>query len=203
MSDKDLNLPWDNQGKEVLASEKVVGQKQKDLSDTLGEKENNEQKESIEDLSKLEKENFRIDSTWWKEIVDDSGVAVKENPEWDVREYLEWKCKWEQLFTKASAIREAKKVGKRLPSSCTVIKDIIEWKKEAGWYKLTYRDFLAWENIKFPGWRNPKNKKFNNIDKGFGIWCDDGSYFIGNRLIWHLHDDDNVNYGFSVRCLQD
>jgi len=156
-----------------------------------------EQKESIENLPKLEKENFKIDSTDWKEIEDPNGVRVKENPEWDVREYLEWDYKWEQLFTNASSIRETKKAGKKLPKSWTVFEDIIEKK-----YKWNYQDFLEWENIKFSGWRNPDSKEFNNIDREFSLWCEDVSCFYGRRNRWS-HDYNNGYYGFFVRCLQD
>lgn len=153
-------------------------------------------KESIENLPKLEKENFRIDSTDWKEIEDPNGVKVKVNPEWDVREYLEWNQKWEQLFTKASAIRETKAAGKTLPSSWTVFKDIIEKK-----YEWNYQTFLEKENIKFSGWRVPYFEEFNDIDDEFYMWCEDGSYFHGHyNRCYHDYNDDN--YGFSVRCIQ-
>jgi len=54
----------------------------------------------------------------------------------------------------------------------------------------------------FPGWRNPNNKKFNNIDKEFNLRCADGSYFNGNRNKWN-NNKWNKNYGFSVHCLKD
>jgi len=37
----------------------------------------------------------------------------------------------------------------------------------------------------FAGWRNPNNKKFNNIDKEFALRCADGSNFNGNRSKWN------------------
>ncbi|HMS91570.1 MAG TPA: RNA-directed DNA polymerase [Candidatus Absconditabacterales bacterium] len=54
----------------------------------------------------------------------------------------------------------------------------------------------------FAGWRNPNNKKFNNIDKEFDLRCADGSNFNGNRNKWN-NNKGNRNYGFSVRCLKD
>ncbi len=54
----------------------------------------------------------------------------------------------------------------------------------------------------FPGWRNPNNKKFNNINNEFNLRCADGSYFNGNRNKWN-NNKWNKNYGFSVRCLKD
>ena len=173
--------------------------------------ESSEQKEEIEWLPKLEKENFRIDSTGWKEIEDQNGVRVKENPEWDVWEYLEWKQKWEQLFKKRSAIRETKAAGKRLPASYKVFEDIINWKEENWWYEWDYRAFLLWEGYKdknwdktgkFCGWRFPGNKKFSYVDRGFHMWCEDGSNFGGYDDGWD-HNDNNDDCGFSVRCTQD
>ena len=54
----------------------------------------------------------------------------------------------------------------------------------------------------FPGWRNPNNKKFNNINKEFNLRCADGSYFNGNRNKRN-NNKWNRSYGFSVRCLKD
>jgi len=38
----------------------------------------------------------------------------------------------------------------------------------------------------FTGWRNPNNKKFNNIDKEFDLCCANGSNFNGNRNKWNV-----------------
>lgn len=186
-------------------------EKIKNMKDILYKKEekqeNTKQKEEIEWLPKLAEHNFRVEDTSnWNEITDPNGEKVLENPKWDVWEYLEWKKKWEQLFTKASAIRETKAAEKKLPASYKVFKDIIEQK-----YEWDYQAFLLWEGYKnknwdktgkFCGWRNPNNKKFYNIDKVFDIWCEDGSNFNGNNNKWN-HNDNNDNYGFSVRCTQD
>ena len=59
----------------------------------------------------LEKENFKIDSKGWKTV-----DGVKQNPEGDVWEIKKGKFKGEQLFTWESAMRETKKVGKRMPT---------------------------------------------------------------------------------------
>ena len=162
------------------------------------EKETKEKKEKSEKLPELADKNFKVENTKGrKEVTDPNGVKVLENKEWDVREYLEGDCKWEQLFTQDSALRETNKAGKTLPASWTTYRDIIEKK-----YKWNYQDFLKGENMLFPGWRNPDSKKFDNMDEGFNLRCADGSYFNGNRnkrnnYIW------NRSYGFSVRCLKD
>ena len=188
-------------------------QERKKLLDALNKKmwpkeEKKEAKETIEKTPELEKDNFRIDSTNWKEITDPNGVKVKENPEGDVREYIEWKYRWEQLFTwdeivdwkvikEWSATREAKKAGKTLPVSWTTYRDIINKK-----YEWDYQKFLEWENMIFAGWRHAHNKKFDFLDKEFDLRCADGSNFNGGSYGWG-HIRWNRNYGFSVRCLKD
>ncbi len=177
-------------------------QERKKLLDALNKKmwtkeEKKESKETIEKTPELDKENFRIDSTNWKEITDPNGVKVKENPEGDVREYVEGKYKWEQLFTQDSALREANKAGKTLPASWTTYRDIINKK-----YEWNYQDFLKWENMIFAGWRNPNNESFSGIDEEFGLRCADGSNFDGGRDRWYGYDW-NEYCGFSVRCLKD
>ncbi len=188
-------------------------QERKKLLDALNKKmwikeEKRETKETLENLPKLEEKNFRIDSTNWKEVTAPNGVKVKENPEWDVREYLEGKYTWEQLFTgdeivdwkiitEWSATREAKKAGKTLPASRTTYRDIINKK-----YKWNYQDFIEGEKMIFAGWRNHNGKTFNGLDREFGLRCADGSDFNGNRNKWN-NTKWNRNYGFSVRCLKD
>lgn len=188
-------------------------QERKKLLNALNKKmwnkaEKKEVTETIEKTPELDKENFRIDSTNWKEVTDPNGVKIKENPEGDVREYVKWKYKGKQLFTwdeivdwkvvkEWSATREVKKAGKILPASRTTYRDIINKK-----YEWNYQDFLEWENVIFAGWRNPFSKKFGNIDEVFALRCADGSDFNGNRDRW-FHSLWNKNYGFSVRCLKD
>jgi hypothetical protein len=113
---------------------------------------------------------------------------VKVNPEWDVWEYLEWKFKWEQLFT-FNAI-ERLDIESKLPTK-EQIEELI-W-EDYGW-------FLMDNNIKFCGWRNPYNKKFNSIDGEFDIWCEGGSVFYGDFSRWNHYNVNDI-YGFSVRCV--
>jgi len=165
--------------------------------------------ESLEKLPELEDRNFRIDSTNWKEIISPNGIKVKENPEGDVREYLEEDYKGEQLFTgdefdkdwsvirEWSATRETKKAGKKLPASRTVYRDIINKK-----YEWSYQDFLTGEKMIFAGWHGPHHKRFITIDRGFHLRCADDSSFNGYRNDWDYHKWFRY-YGFSVRCLKD
>ena len=155
-----------------------------------------ESKEKQENSLELAEKNFRVEDTKnRKEITDPNGVKVKENPKWDVREYLEGGNKWEQLFTYDSALRETKKAGKKLPPSWTRYRDIIEGK-----YAWNYQDFLEWEKITFPGVR--ENDWFQDIDLEFGLHCADGSYFNGYKYKWFAKWGKK-NDGYSVRCLKD
>lgn len=156
-----------------------------------------EEKENIEKIPTLENANFRIDSTNRKEIISSNGVKVKENPDGDIREYIEGDYKGEQLFTEDSALREAKKAGKRLPASWTTYRDIINKK-----YEWNYQKFLEWEKMLFAGWRDPDDKTFNYINKVFRLRGADGSNFSGNKSKWN-NNGWNRNCGFSVRCLKD
>ncbi|MFA7298886.1 MAG: hypothetical protein WC010_04555 [Candidatus Absconditabacterales bacterium] len=177
---------------------------------------------SREILLKLEKENFKIDSTNWKEIQDLAGVKVLVNPEGDVWEYLEGNSKGEQLFTgpeykngklikEGSAIRETKKAGKKLPTSANKYKKLIRGKKIHGGYGGDYLAFLIGEGYltqnrnatkKFSGWRNADDDMFNDIDREFSMWCEDGTYFYGDRMESSCVDGRGSD-GRSVRCLQD
>jgi hypothetical protein len=77
-------------------------------------------------------------------------------------------------------------------------------------YQWDYEACLKWEGYldkdwnrtaKFCGWRNSDSKEFYDIDRGFSIWCEDGSSFNGfSKGRNHIRRDDKN--GFSVRCIQ-
>lgn len=147
-------------------------------------------------IPKLEKENFRIDSTGWKEIVSPNGIRIKENTEADIWEFLEGEYIGEQLFKYKAAIREIDKVGKKLPYSWEVYKDILEQK-----YQWDYQNFFVWENIKFCGWRNQLTQNIDNLNEEFNMWCGDAGFFTGHRTWkWHRTYWDRW-FGTSIRCL--
>lgn len=148
-------------------------------------------------IPELEKDNFRIDSSTWKEIVSPNGVRVKENPEEDVWEFLEGPYIGEQFFKYKAAIRETKKAGKQMPYVWEVYKNMLEKK-----YQWNYEAFFAAENIQFCGWRNQLTKTFDNIDQEFSMWCEDAGFFTGKRdWSWHCTYWDR-GFGLSVRCLK-
>lgn len=64
---------------------------------------------------KLEKSNFRVDSTGWEEMTI-GGQRVKINPERDVIELLEGEFSGEQHFRWGAAKRESAKAAKRMPT---------------------------------------------------------------------------------------
>lgn len=171
--------------------------KAKSLVNWLDPKEKTLLLEALLGLAELEDTNFKIDSTNRKEITSPNGIKVKENPEGDVREYLEGEYKGEQLFTQDAALRETAKVGKKLPASSKTYIDIIEKR-----YQWNYDDFLDGEKMIFSGWRNPDNYTFDCIDRYFNLRCADGANFEGNRD--RSTNNEWLNYfGFSVRCLKD
>lgn len=165
-------------------------------------------KETIENLPELDKENFRItvDQQTRKEITDPNGKKALENPDGDVRAYLDT---WEQLFTgdeldanwnvikEWSATRETKNAGRRLPASSKTIVDIINKR-----YKWDYQEFKKEEKIIFAGIRRPQTRIFQYVNRSFQLRCADGSYFYGNI---HIFSEEkwNSDYGYSVRCLKD
>ena len=69
----------------------------------------------METKLELEETNFRISSEEW-EIKEIDWEKVKINPEGDITEFLDWKFKWEQLFTWWAMMRETEKRNKRVPT---------------------------------------------------------------------------------------
>ncbi len=65
----------------------------------------------------IESENFRIDSTGWREVMLSSGVRIKINPQGDITEPLEGEFIGEQYFSYNAMIRETEKAGKCVPSN--------------------------------------------------------------------------------------
>ena len=159
-------------------------------------------KEIKEKNPDLEERNFRVeDTSKWKEINDLNWVRWKESPEGDVREYLEGKYIWEQLFTKKSALREAKKAGKELPPSSSTYVDILNKK-----YAWNYEAFLVGEKINFTGSYNHWD-----IDKFFGLRCADGSFFWWQKpgslegKCWNTGNKNSCtgeDSGYWIRCLK-
>lgn len=135
----------------------------------------------------LEKQNFKINSKDWK-IVN----GVKQNPEGDVWEIKKGKFKGEQLFTWESAMRETKKVGKRMPTK-------EEWVEKYSveipdFPKVGYRDY-SYGSLYLQG--------------AFGLYW--SSSVTGSNAFYLYFNSGGVYpagsnsraYGFSVRCVKE
>ena len=172
----------------------------------IRKKGNKDIKEVLENIPELEDENFKVDSTKRTKIEEDeNGVRVKINPEWDIREYI-WGVQknliWEQLFTYDSALRETRKVGKKLPPSW-MIENIKN--KKYRWhetYLADHKAFLKGEKIKLSGRRTPGNENFSNINRAFGMRCEDGSYFSCYKVQISQVGREDKRSAFSVRCVK-
>lgn len=142
---------------------------------------------------KLEDNNFKVSSKGWKKITVD-GKKYLENKTKDIWELADGQCKGEQLFTFLAAIRETKKVGKRMPTD-DEFSEIVK----------TAEDM---PNIVYPGYRNPGGA-FDNLGPLEFSWSSSvsgGSAWIrflsiGSSTV--LRNTLSQSYGFSVRCVKD
>ena len=140
----------------------------------------------------LEDHNFRVNSDGWKKITIDSEEYL-ENPEKDVWELLNEKCRGEQLFTYDAAIRETEKAGKVIPSD----EQFVELKEK--------KDL---KNVVFPGIRNTDGS-FTNLGSFLLLWSStpSGSDDACSRNLTTYYSTvfraaSSRAYGFSVRCIK-
>ncbi|NCC62512.1 MAG: hypothetical protein EOM12_16600 [Verrucomicrobiae bacterium] len=134
----------------------------------------------------LEDSNFRVNSDGWRKITVD-GEEYLENEEKDIWEIHEGEYKGEQLFTWDSAIREAEKAGRRLPT----IDELYE---------------AEIENVKYVGYRNTDGK-FDSRTTSTNFWSSSASganagsrYLYSGSVGVYRYIDSKAN-GFSVRCI--
>ncbi len=160
-------------------------------------------KEQIKDLKKnfillkkieLESENFKINSTGWERVIDNQ-KDILINKKGDVKEIVGGKYDGEQLFTWRAAMRETKKVEKRIPTDeefrCVDDDDL---KKSP---PVGYRDannFYSCESLLSFLWTSTKNKTGNwkrylHFEKNKNKL--DISRYMGSE-----------EYGLSVRCIK-
>ena len=137
----------------------------------------------------LENTNFRIPSAGWKIISEDFFV----NPKGDVWEIIKGKYKGEQLFTWDSAIRETRKVGKKLPN-----KDELE--------KLL-KNNNYFKSMPLVGYRyyNDGTLYYQGTDGGHWTSTISGTSAYNLTFNSSAVNSANANYranGFSVRCLK-
>jgi len=151
-------------------------------------------KEEVNMIKKLELRNFRIESEGW-ELKDYGKVTCKVNPKGDVIEYVSGvakELKGEQLFTWDAAMRETKKVGKRMPT-------------EEEWEEV--REEVVGCGI-YPGYLNNSSGALGYRGSYGYYWSSTQystayGYYLGFNSSSSDMDFDNKAYGFSVRCLSD
>jgi len=136
---------------------------------------------------KLEPKNLKINSNDWIKHTNENGQEYLENPEGDV-----WEHKGKQYFTWDGAMREVKKLGKRLPTD-----------KEMK--KLEKKDY---GEVEYAGYRGTDGS-FYNLDAGENFWSSTESgtsawiRYLYSSLTTVGRNTLNKTYGFSVRCVQE
>ena len=149
---------------------------------------------------KVMKENLRVNSEGWKKIEDVNWVKVKVNTSWDIWEYVEWKYKWEQLYTWFAAIRETHKLWLEILEEAELSKIIFA----ISWKTLETKKTVEKLNIKNCGFRHFTGC-FNSIDKESNHWLQGNIKDKANvmRILDTKikYDMDYKAFGFSVRCI--
>ena len=145
----------------------------------------------------LERENFRVDSTNWKQSTNEQGMIFLENPKKDIWEYVDGvsdELVGQQLFTWKAAMRETKKAGKRMPTD----EEFFQFRKE---------DF---GKIVYAGYRNTNGAFTNSGTYTYFTYFWSSSVSGANAWKRHLYSSHSPVYrnpydqahGFSVRCLK-
>jgi len=149
-------------------------------------------------MIQLEEENFKVDSSGWKQIDTKRKIHFLESPARDIWEYVDGvpdELVNQQLFTWSAAVRETEKAGKKMPTD-------EEWDiLTAGGKNLNLKKV-------FSGTRGIDT---NFYDLGTSLSCWSSSVSGGNAWSRYLGSGraivrrymDNQAYGFSVRCIKD
>lgn len=135
----------------------------------------------------LEDNNFRVNSDGWRKVTTE-GREYLENKTKDIWEFNDGEYKGEQLFTWKSAMREAEKIGRRLPT----IDELYEAKIE---------------NPKYVGYRHPSSS-FYYLGSNTLLWSSSRSG--SDAWVRTLHSENSSIYrtthsqdrGFSVRLIK-
>ena len=167
------------------------------------------------ELSWLEPFNFQVDSSnWWYELDKDwkqktlNWYPIKENPEKDIWEITMPDLTKEQLFTQDSAIRETKKVWKRMPTGW----EWWEWKKIVRPYWDDWEEWYNWEKfskelwLTMAGGRCRNTGMYDSQSTNGGYWSSSPNTTHGFYLSFNSANVRPTNYssrkfGFSVRCI--
>jgi len=139
-------------------------------------------------------ENFRIDSSDWKETTNEQGIVCLKNLEEDIWEYVsgvERELIGEQLFTWRAAIRETGKAGKKMPIN-----------KEFDQFEAKHFGEIVYVGSRYT------DGSFNHLGMHTNFWS--SSQSGSNAWSCNLYSSHptvrrfalNPAYGFSVRCLK-
>ena len=159
----------------------------------------------------LEAENFRIDSSGWREWRTPNGVYVKVSPNGAIFEILDGELAGEQLFSLEAALEETYKCGKLIPTRKqwnAIIAEIRgDLEMEGGWQNDdSVRTAL---DLKLAGYREPASGAVYYLGSRAFLWSSsrDASFrYFGRRLSVTYEQIQPVhtclrNAGYSVRCL--
>ena len=160
-------------------------------------------------IIQLEKENFKVDSTGWKQITNKQNIIYLESPTEDIWEYVAGVANelvGQQLFAHWAMMRETQKVGKKVPTDeewSSLIQNPDkdgdgELKKEAEQFNL---------KSVFSGYRYTYGA-FYDLTSRAGFWS--SSVSGGGAWSRYLYSGSATVYrrasyqadGFSVRCLK-
>ena len=157
---------------------------------------------------KVMRENFRVDSTDWEEIVSQDWKKVKVNTNRDIWEYIDGELEGEQLFTREAAKRE---IDKEKWIKMLELEDwnniIIECRWEIyGWGWRKNWNIVEKIGMKFSGYRINSNDGYGSIGLELNYWL---PQYGGARAknVWFRENAWNhcrfkKSCGFSVRCLK-
>lgn len=154
---------------------------------------------------KVMKRNLRVDSKSWRIIeakvyMSNKKIKVRVNDSWEIYKFCDGKFKWEQLFTRDSAMRESKNQW------LTILT-----KRHWALIKLYLKKNIQQKNnilkklkLKYCGLCN-ENALFAFEGKRAHFWLP-GEDIEEARYIWYqdIFSDgciNDKNYGFSVRCI--
>jgi len=154
-------------------------------------------------MIKLEKENFKVDSTGWKQFTNEEGIIYLENSAGNICEFVAGvpdNLVGQQLFTWNAAMRETKKVGKRMPTDeeWDVLISEIEDKQFLGCrvnlYATDPKQFFGL-GVKLVLWSSAR--AYNVRSEPYGVWTrtflSDGDEFRMTRFMLD---------SYSVRCIK-
>lgn len=162
------------------------------------------QLEKVEKFLEFEKDTFKINSTWWQEIVR-WWQKLKINKLGDIIEYLEWSAKWEQIFFDYKKFIQYVSVDKNCSPQEAEKKYMMTLRKfrekmkkidEAGTYKDLYNN-----EIKGHGYLFAYERAISMGDT-FGIWLANGHIALLTKDTWHTITH-NKNFLASGRLLKD